>query len=544
MSKVSLISLLMPNEECQQKLTFKALTQLRFLIASNFIIILTLVTFALIELLIGNTIIGILSMLCSLLNFLALFLIKRGRISLGAGVTTTSLLIADFVICFLGTAKYDDSNIVYRNIYFITVMAVLNFLMSVTFRQMLIYVIVSFTMFVSSFFTVCGKMIAADSKGFIIAVVITTVSYLMVVLSLLFSTRNTDSLIAKFKKEFEKSVENIGKIKKVVAESETGLKIGDELKSAATAATSNSQIISDAFAEFLPKIESLTKDLGSIENQIREIEDDAGKMEKSSNEQAFSVQSTSSAMVEISTNVTTISDTAQKRKAKLNKVVEGIDQQQNLAKSLAEQLGKVEEYSAVINGFVKTINNVAEQTNLLAMNASIEAAHAGKVGTGFSVIAQEIRKLSSETAINARNIEEVLKQNTDVVKSTVDTMRVFNRFVSESSVATTDTLNSMDEIISGIMEIDVSTKDIMSSITNLAEGSKESVQIVNNVTNKIEAQVKPVGDVVNFITDLRAEINILNQQIEQIETILNKISSDSQVNAEVGKRILESLSNI
>lgn len=544
MSKVSLISLLMPNEECQQKLTFKALTQLRFLIASNFIIILTLVTFALIELLIGNTIIGILSMLCSLLNFLALFLIKRGRISLGAGVTTTSLLIADFVICFLGTAKYDDSNIVYRNIYFITVMAVLNFLMSVTFRQMLIYVIVSFTMFVTSFFTVCGKMIAADSKGFIIAVVITTVSYLMVVLSLLFSTKNTDSLIAKFKKEFEKSVENIGKIKKVVAESETGLKIGDELKSAATAATSNSQIISDAFAEFLPKIESLTKDLGSIETQIREIEDDAGKMEKSSNEQAFSVQSTSSAMVEISTNVTTISDTAQKRKAKLNKVVEGIDQQQNLAKSLAEQLGKVEEYSAVINGFVKTINNVAEQTNLLAMNASIEAAHAGKVGTGFSVIAQEIRKLSSETAINARNIEEVLKQNTDVVKSTVDTMRVFNRFVSESSVATTDTLNSMDEIISGIMEIDVSTKDIMSSITNLAEGSKESVQIVNNVTNKIEAQVKPVGDVVNFITDLRAEINILNQQIEQIETILNKISSDSQVNAEVGKRILESLSNI
>ena len=51
---------------------------------------------------------------------------------------------------------------------------------------------------------------------------------------------------------------------------------------------------------------------------------------------------------------------------------------------------------------------VAAQTGLLAMNASIEAAHAGSLGKGFSIIAHEIRSLSEETTKNAEKISDII----------------------------------------------------------------------------------------------------------------------------------------
>ena len=59
------------------------------------------------------------------------------------------------------------------------------------------------------------------------------------------------------------------------------------------------------------------------------------------------------------------------------------------------------------------------------MNASIEAAHAGESGKGFSVIAQEIRKLSEETTHNANLISETLQSNSEIVGQTAQSVRLF-----------------------------------------------------------------------------------------------------------------------
>lgn len=57
-----------------------------------------------------------------------------------------------------------------------------------------------------------------------------------------------------------------------------------------------------------------------------------------------------------------------------------------------------------------TIDSISSQTNLLALNASIEAARAGEAGKGFSVVAEQIRKLSTETKDSSGQISEALSR--------------------------------------------------------------------------------------------------------------------------------------
>ena len=65
-----------------------------------------------------------------------------------------------------------------------------------------------------------------------------------------------------------------------------------------------------------------------------------------------------------------------------------------------------------IQGFATMITGIAQQTNLLSLNAAIEAARVGEAGKGFSVVANEIKKLSSDTQENAKDIMNSLQNLT------------------------------------------------------------------------------------------------------------------------------------
>lgn len=539
-----LVRLFRPSDEIRAKLSFKEINQLKFLIIGNEIVFLTIVLFGCIELTVAKITVGACAIVSSILQICALLLIKKGKIKPAAVVSTVALLGIDTVVCMFATSTYTEASIIYRNIFFVTTMCVMNALMAISQRQILIYDIVAGVIFEASSVIVTGLMRESDFRGYIVALVISTLAYILVATSLRNIVVNNDGLLEKAKKDSEKQNENVQKIKNVVSESESGLKIGDSLKTVANDAAEKSDVISESFNVILPKIETLSENLSMIESNIKVIQEGAERMQETSENQAKNVETTSSAMVQISANVTTISDTAQKRTDQLKSMADGVAKQKDLAANLKRQLEKVEEYSQVINGFVRTINKISEQTNLLAMNASIEAAHAGNLGKGFSVIAQEIRKLSMDTSSNAKNIESVLQENSDVVKETVETMLKFNEYVESSGKSATETLNSMEEIISGIMEINVGNKEISNSISEMVNGAKETTVIIDQVSTEIERQIDPVKNVVEFMSGLRDEVNRLNTEICSIQDTLARISTDAETNAQVGKNILHSLSEI
>lgn len=120
---------------------------------------------------------------------------------------------------------------------------------------------------------------------------------------------------------------------------------------------------------------------------------------------------------------------------------------------------------------VKTVESIAEQTNLLALNASIEAARAGEMGRGFSVVAEEIRKLAEDSKHAVNTINTSLKQFIDDVNS--------------MSGLVTSQFRELEDGSSKLEQVAQGNKAATNKISDVADGIVELSEKLASETNKI-----------------------------------------------------------
>ncbi|AKN31308.1 chemotaxis protein [Clostridium carboxidivorans P7] len=109
------------------------------------------------------------------------------------------------------------------------------------------------------------------------------------------------------------------------------------------------------------------------------------------------------------------------------------------------------------DNILKFVQNISSQTNLLGLNAAIEAARAGDSGRGFSVVAEEIRKLSSNSNDSIKKIDEVLKK---IEKSVIN---ISNK-VNESNTVFNAQASAIEEITASIDKLS-STAQILEELS-------------------------------------------------------------------------------
>ncbi|WP_249661269.1 methyl-accepting chemotaxis protein [Lysinibacillus fusiformis] len=138
-----------------------------------------------------------------------------------------------------------------------------------------------------------------------------------------------------------------------------------------------------------------------------------------------------------------------------------IDELGEQSRKTTNSMNHLSERSKQITDIVKVISEISNQTNLLALNASIEAARAGEHGKGFSVVAEEVRKLAENTKSSTEDIVNLTKKIEDQISEAYEDNKNNMQLVTEGLQKSTDTSEQINALLQIIMNVQGEVKELL-----------------------------------------------------------------------------------
>ena len=200
----------------------------------------------------------------------------------------------------------------------------------------------------------------------------------------------------------------------------------------------------------------------------------------------------------------------------MKEICSGTDESMQIIMRLSEESEK-------INKIVDVIADISMQTNILALNASVEAAHAGEQGAGFSVVASEIKKLSEETRSAASDIGDIIEEVIKNIEGTVKSMNKNARLTREGMENMNNTRLSAEQISLSNSEISRNITDMDRIIAEVAKNGESVSGRLESVSGNIENNCGAVQHMAAAIEETSAGTENLGSMVKSIKQMAEEL---------------------
>ncbi len=310
---------------------------------------------------------------------------------------------------------------------------------------------------------------------------------------------------------------------------------------------------------------SLNTALGHIDGLLSQISEHSSSIEQASQVMRVSSAEMNTSTTEIATSISQMSQGAQKQVIKVDESSKTIEEIMLASKEMRnkasdinltatsgmskvtegqEIIGKLKENmteltkhskfsedstkvllqkSIDVEKVIRVIREIASQTNLLALNAAIEAAQAGDAGRGFSVVAEEIRKLADSSKNSMIEIETFINElQSDFKKSA----QINQQMVQVAESAETST-NNVNEAFQEMMESNGNTLQLSEEILNSTEQQIQEIQsVVHNIENVVviaEQTAAASEEVATSTSELASGMTTYDEKAQNLADIASSL---------------------
>lgn len=279
----------------------------------------------------------------------------------------------------------------------------------------------------------------------------------------------------------------------------------------------SSQQLSAATSESNKTLEQVTQTVNHIAGGTSDNVAVTEQTTASLNEAVRFSESTAESAKKTNQNSIFVQGAAEEGANRVNEVAIVMNNISGLSGQVISMISDLGVSSGKIGDIVELITNIAKQTNLLALNAAIEAARAGEAGRGFNVVAEEIRKLADESAGAAKEIENLVHDNSEKAGKAVEFVGKVGDMVGLGVAKANEVKKNIDGIIESI-------RDVVKQIDDIDQAVEKQVIIAGEVTKAMNSIAATASETASGTEEISANMEEQIGTMEEIEATASQLS--------------------